>query len=195
VDTAEALAQRIAVASAQDVLLGMVFESSLAHVQERHGAALAEVLRHDVLGGRNLVGFLRYPVVDLLRMVERAGRAPPGGGAGFEGLVQGFGAASVQRFFVSPVGRTMVMLAAGNAQRLLQSAPSAYRAVCSFGQRRYTRTGERSAEFVFEGDLLGPAWHTGVVTEALQSTCDVTPRVSASVQDAAGLNFTLRVAW
>jgi uncharacterized protein (TIGR02265 family) len=194
-DTAEALAQRIEAATAQDVVLGMFLESTLAYVQERHGAAAAQGLRHDVLGSRTLVGFLRYPVVDLLRMIDRVGRAQEGDAATFHDRVCALAEVGVQRFFASPVGRTMAMLAARSPHRLLQSAPSGYRAVCSFGVWRYTRTGERSAELACAGDLLGPAWQTCAVTHAMQVVCDVTPRVDVTLLDAAGTHYVLRVTW
>jgi uncharacterized protein (TIGR02265 family) len=191
-DTLVALKRRIELATQKDVLLGMFLESSLDNVAKVQGAERADAVRREVTGKKSVVSFFRYPVADLLKIIELG--IPPGQ-SDFAAAVQDFGRAGVRYFFDSPVGKTMTMLASTNPHRLISSAASGYKAVSSFGERAYQNTGERSAQMVFKGDLLGPSWHHGVFVQALEAVCSVKPQIAVSDLDQAATDFILSVTW
>lgn len=192
-DSSQALHLRIDASSQKDTVLGMFFESSLAHITKLHGAAAAEAARAEVFGKRSVVSFFRYPVADLLKLVDLSYRRGKGGD--YHAAAAEFGRFAVRHFLESPVGKTMTLLAGGSAHRLLSSAPSGYKAVASFGERTYEKLGDKSAKMGFQGDLLGPGWQSGVVEQALEMVGGVKARVTPEAQNPAASNFVLRMDW
>ena len=193
-DSRTLLAQRIDSATQKDVLLGIFFESSLDHVLRSRGQAALDAIRAEVFQKKNVVSFFRYPVADLLKMVDlsipKSARDEEYDSAGQE-----FGRAAVRHFFDSPVGKTMSMLAGRNPHRLISSAPSGYKAVTSFGERTYVKIGERAAEVSFAKELLGPAWQVGVFKQALESVCEVKADITVRLSKESSAEFVLAVTW
>jgi uncharacterized protein (TIGR02265 family) len=192
-DSPKRLQLRVAAATEKDTVLGLFIESTLMRMGALHGAAEAEALRAEVFGKRTVVSFFRYPVADLLRLVDLSNKRGKAGDYG-QGVVE-FGRAAVRTFFGSPVGKTMSLLAGSDAHRLLSSAPSAYSAVMSFGERAYENLGPRTARMRFQGDLIGPGWQSGVVAQALEVVAGATPRLTVDVQDAAAATFVIHADW
>jgi uncharacterized protein (TIGR02265 family) len=192
-DTQSALRQRARASTQKDVLLGLFFESSLAHIERRYGADVQANAKLEIFRNKIPVQFFRYPVGDLLRLVDFV--VAPHGVANYESHIEDFGAAAVTHFLSSPVGKTMTMLAGGNAHRLLSSAPAGYKAVTSFGERNYHRLSENSAEIAFKQELLGPAWQVGVIREALKGVGGVDAKVAIKDCDSDASNFVITCNW
>ncbi len=186
-----ALKQRIALATQKDVIHGMFIENSLSLVGELKSEEFAHELRTRILGGKKLVSFFRYPVVDLLRIKEATieGNRDPAQ------VLEEFGTNSVRIFFDSPVGRTMLMLASSNPHKMLHSAPAGFRASSSFGDRTYKQEGERAGVMLTSGDLLGPSWTIGVFKYALKAACNLTVNVELKNVEPPGLAYDAHVSW
>lgn len=190
-DYLAALKQRITLATQKDVIHGMFVENSLTLVSQLKSQQFADDLRTRILGGKKLVSFFRYPVADLLKVMEATVEGAPDPAA----LLEEFGANSVRIFFDSPVGRTMLMLASSNPHKLLFSAPAGFRASSSFGERVYKKETDTSGVMETNGDLLGPSWTVGVFKYALGAACNIKVNVEVLNPDAAGLSYHARVTW
>jgi len=186
-----ALKQRMALATQKDVIHGMFVENSLTLVAQLKSQQFADELRERVLSGKKLVSFFRYPVGDLLKIMDATVEGKPDPTE----VLEEFGANSVRIFFDSPVGRTMLMLASSNPHKLLFSAPAGFRASSSFGDRVYKKETDKSGVMETTGDLLGPSWTIGVFKFALEAACNVKAKVDVTNADPAGLNYHARVSW
>lgn len=191
-DNRKDLLERIERCSQKDTVLGMFFDSPVGWLRAERGQAVADQARAAALGRKTTTSFFRYPVADLLRLADQAAQVS---GLEYGEAIQAFGRQAVLAFYESPIGKTMSTLAGNNVHRLLSSAISGYKAVTSYGERTYERTGERSARLTFRNELLGPAWPAGNVIQALTSMCEVTPTVEAQQVTDAGTSFTLDIRW
>ncbi|PTL83165.1 DUF2378 family protein [Vitiosangium sp. GDMCC 1.1324] len=189
------LTLRIRAATEKDQLLGIFFDSSMENLERTLGPTEAKAVRTEVLGSRNIVSFFRYPVADLLKLVDLGVQRNKTGARGYDGAISEFGRAAVNYFFDSQAGKMMSFLSGDEPHRLMASSPSAYKAVTTFGERTYERVGPRSGRLVCQGELLGPAWMQGVVQQALLKAAKVTARVRMEVRNASGTDFTAHVEW
>jgi uncharacterized protein (TIGR02265 family) len=195
-DTPEIVRTRIQAASEKDQLVGIFVDSSVAYLRQELGAAEADALRTEVFGSRSVVTFFRYPVADLLKLVDLGTRRLLAKGApSYHECLVGFGRMGVKYFFDSQAGKMLSFLAGDNPHRLLSTSPSGYKAVTTFGERTYEKAGERAARLHFRGDLTGPSWQQGIVEQALATATRVTPRVRAEVKNATGTDFTIHAEW
>jgi uncharacterized protein (TIGR02265 family) len=194
-DTAEMLQLRIRAATDKDVLLGIFFDSSLASLKRLLGEAEAGSVRTELFGSRNLVSFFRYPVADILKLVDLAVKRGKPGARSHHEVAMACGRSAAGTFFESQSGKMMSFLAGDKPHRLLSTAPSGYKAVTTFGERSYEKVGENSARMHFRSDLLGPSWQLGVVEQALQSMAHVTPKVRMELKNTLGTDFTAHVEW
>lgn len=186
---------RIRAATEKDQLLGIFFDSSLENLERMLGPAEAKAVRTQALGSRNIVSFFRYPVADLLKLVDAGLQRNKTGLQGYDEAISHFGRAAVNYFFDSQAGKMMSFLSGDEPHRLMASSPSAYKAVTTFGERTYERTGPRTGRLVCQGELLGPAWMKGVVEQALLKAAKATARVRMEVRNPTGTDFTAHVEW
>jgi uncharacterized protein (TIGR02265 family) len=194
-DTSDALQLRIRAATEKDVLLGLFFDSSMENLQRQLGPTEAEAVRKEVFGSRNVVSFFRYPVADLLKLVDLGVKRNKTSSRGHHDSIVEFGRAAVNYFFDSQAGKMMSFLSGDEPHRLMASSPAAYKAVTSFGERSYERVGPRSGRLICHGELLGPAWMQGVVEQALLKAAKVNARVRVEVKNPSGTDFIAHVEW
>ncbi|HYO56101.1 DUF2378 family protein [Archangium sp.] len=194
-DTSDALQLRIRAATEKDQLLGIFFDSSLENLERVLGPTEAQAVRTEVLGTRNIVSFFRYPVADLLRLVDLGVGRSMTGARSYHDCIAEFGHAAVNYFFDSQAGKMMAFLSGDEPHRLMASSPAAYKAVTAFGERTYERVSARSGRLHCQGELLGPAWMQGVVEQALLKAAKVTASVRMEVKNPSGSDFTAHVEW
>ncbi len=196
-DTPEAVRLRIQAASDKDQLVGVFVDSSLAYLRQELGAAVEGSIRAEVFGSRSVVTFFRYPVADLLKLVDLGARRLVAKGVpSYHEALVGFGRMGVRYFFDSQAGKMLSFLAGDNPHRLLSTSPSGYKAVTTFGERIYEKVGERAARLHFRGDLTGPSWQQGVVEQALITAARVpAPRIRAEVKNPSASDFIIHAEW
>ena len=194
-DTSDALQLRIRAATEKDVLLGLFFDSSMENLQRQLGPTEAEAVRREIFGSRNIVSFFRYPVADLLKLVDLGVKRNKTNPRGYHDSILEFGRAAVNYFFDSQAGKMMSFLSGDEPHRLMANSPSAYKAVTAFGERAYERVGPRSGRLSCQGELLGPAWTQGVVEQALLKAAKVSARVRMEVKNPSGSDFIAHVEW
>lgn len=186
---------RIRAATEKDQLLGIFFDSSIENLERMLGPTEAKAVRTEVLGTRNIVSFFRYPLADLLKLVDLGLQRNKTGAQAYGEAISGFGRAAVNYFFDSQAGKMMSFLSGDEPHRLMASSPSAYKAVSTFGERTYERAGPRAGRLVCQGELLGPAWTKAVVEQALLKAAKTTIRSRVEVKNASGTDFTVHLEW
>ncbi len=195
IDSPPSLRLRLAKATDKDVLLGMFIQSTVDYAEKTYGPEVGGTAKNLLPGKKKSVtSFLRYPVVDLLKVLDAIGLAQKRDP--LERVIEACGSFGVVGFLESPVGRTLTAIASGtDPMRLLGAVPAGYKAVTSFGERKFEATGPKSAVVQFRGELVGPAWHVGVFKGAFQAMYNLPVKVTASVLEPSGCDFNLTAEW
>lgn len=172
------LAARLAAASKDDTVRGIVFNAAFDVLREH--ADEAAVLACDPTGKGKRSDFLAYPVTDYLKLAwavaDRLERQLGGADAAFFQM----GYRSTANVLGSMVGATILTF--GRKPRtLLSQTPSAYKATVSYGQRFVTWVGERHARLEFVRDFLVVPFHRGALQAALDGTQARNVRVEGQV--------------
>jgi uncharacterized protein (TIGR02265 family) len=79
--------------------------------------------------------------------------------------------------FESAAGRALVLVSRGQARRLVDNLPSAYRAAVNYGERTVTWEGPTRGRVLMRRDFLPCAYHEGVLLAALEGMKAQAPRV------------------
>ncbi|MGQ0508566.1 MAG: TIGR02265 family protein [Myxococcaceae bacterium] len=191
-DTSRTLALRIQRCTDRDVILGMFFETTLARYAELKSGAEVAALRKELSGKDSYTSFFRYPARDLLRLLEMTTHRL---GSKFADYIEDFGRSAVKNFLDSPIGKTMLLVGGDSPNRLVASAPAGFRACTSYGERSYQKTGDRSGTLRFTGELLGPAWPTGNVKQAIEMVYKISPKVVIVPKSDDQSDFELQLSW
>jgi uncharacterized protein (TIGR02265 family) len=159
---------RIAAATKDDTVRGLIFNAVFDTVEEHFGKAAAIEL--DPTGKARRTDFFTYPVADFLKLAfSAAERLEPKLGspdAGFHTM----GHRSAASTLGSMVGRTILALAGTDRVRtLLGSAAAGYKATVSYGERKLEWLGPRHGRFTFRRDFLVPSFHCGVFQAAVEA--------------------------
>jgi uncharacterized protein (TIGR02265 family) len=194
-DTRQTLQQRIQMARAEDQVLGLFYEYSLACMGELFGAeAMAQA--RAVAGAARWTGFFRYPVSGLLRMVD----------AGLEGgseqdpleysrSLERLGQAMAQCFLESTLGRAYRLVAGKEPHTAMCSTMGSAKASCTYGQRGYERLGPTRARLVFQQEMLGSSWIQGFYHHGLQLITGLPLEVTLADEQGPGTDFCLIFSW
>jgi uncharacterized protein (TIGR02265 family) len=160
------LAARLAAATPEDTVRGLVFNGAFSVLREHGGDEAAR--QCDPAGTGSRTDFFSYPVTDYLdvawnaadRLESRVGSVD----AGFYKI----GHRALANVLSSMLGRTLLTIAGGDIQRLLSQAPSGYKATVSYGERTVDWPGPRHAHMLFRRDFLVPPFHCGVIAAAVE---------------------------
>jgi len=156
------LEARIAVATPQDTVRGVVFNAIFSVVREDAGESAARQVDTAKKGSRT--EFFTYPVVDFLRIIWDAADLLESKLGGVDPVYQKVGARAGELVAASMLGKTLLALAAGGGPRqLMAHLPGGYRATVSYGERTLTWIGEKHVRYVFTRDFLVPPFHAGVL--------------------------------
>jgi uncharacterized protein (TIGR02265 family) len=156
------LAARIAAATPQDTVRGVVFNAIFSVVREDAGEDATRQVDTAKKGSRT--EFFTYPVVDFLRIIWDAADLLEGKLGSTEAVYYKVGARAGELVAASMLGKTLLALAAGGGPRqLLAHMPGGYRATVSYGERTLTWIGEKHVRYVFTRDFLVPPFHAGVL--------------------------------
>lgn len=185
------LQARIAAATPQDTVRGLIFNALFDAVEEHAGKAAA--LACDPAGKGRRTDFLSFPVADFLRAVGPAADLLEPRLGSIDRAFHEFGYRAVANVFGSALGATIVVLAGKNPRSLLAQAPTAYRGTVSYGERRLEWLGERHARLTFSRDFLVPAYHCGVFAAAMESIGAKAPRVTGA--QVSFLEAAYEVSW
>lgn len=192
-DTPSAVASRLGHASQRDVVAGMFFLSTLEEIGRLASPTVADTARRLALGTtrRSFEPFYRYPVVELLRLMDMGAQLI---GGDYATVLGRFGCAATQTFLDSPMGRTLLLLGGKEPHRLLFTLASGHHAPASFTTRTYERTSSHSAVIHYAAEMLGPSWSAGAIEQAFQAVFGFRPRVHVLASLDSG-ELDLLVLW
>jgi len=193
-DTRGRLTLRIREATEEDHLIGLVFTSALTYLEKKLGREPLEKIRKEEKVPESIVPIFRYPVTSLLKVLHRA-LAQHKATEDDATFMEGLGRDSVATGMDSLIGKTITALAKGNPQSLLSSAAAGGSTATNFGKRQHEKTGERSAILRYQGDLMGPAYVTGILKGVLEDVCKTKATISASQMSPSGSDYVLEVRW
>jgi uncharacterized protein (TIGR02265 family) len=194
-DTRDALLRRVTLSRPDAYSHGLHYEDILLGLSELYSPAVAEEVRGLVQGPVRPDAF-NYPVADLLRLCDVAAlTAGRQSGHGYGDILEQLGAFSIRRFLGSPLGRALWMRAPREVHECLKWSLVSMRTAHTHGQRTYEQLGPTAARLVFRGELMGPAWVSGIFLAGLQVLFQ--HPFSASIENLVepGLDFALRFTW
>lgn len=189
-DTKETVLARMDECPLDASILGYFFTQGFRLVKKELGSDVAEELEES-LSKKIFIPFLSYPMVKFLKILEILSNE-----MGPDEAHAAAATAMLTPFFSSPLGSFMFTLARTTPHTLIEASVAGYRGCVSWGERIYTRVGEKEALMEFRNDLLGPAWHAvGIFPPAIQKACGVTAMVTVEDMDEDHMNFKLRTTW
>jgi uncharacterized protein (TIGR02265 family) len=160
---------------------------------------VGELARRQVGEGGRLMETYRYPVAWMLGILDIIGQAAETGGEPYgEGLYRvGWDAGFA--YAQSTVGRlrTLVATTAG-LHRALEGVPNAASMAVNFGEHAYRRLSPNSGELIFQQDLIGLAWNTGMVVGSISAAFSLDPdtlKLECIPTDEDASSFILRLNW
>ena len=163
---------RIAASRPADSVRGLFFNVILQVAQERGGP---EGYRK-VLPSHREVGYSEvrsYPAAEYLTLLYDIVALAPSSDAltaeEVNATLYECGAASVRRFANGAGQIVFGILGKADPHRLLSHAGSAYSTTVSYGVRTYEKRGEQAGTLSYAGDMLPPAYHQGIIEEALRA--------------------------
>jgi uncharacterized protein (TIGR02265 family) len=183
---------RLAAATPQDTVRGLIFNALFDTLEEHLGSGGAAAIDPERKGRR--VELFSYPVVDFLG-IAFAGAARLAARLGSEDAAfRAFGYRATSNVFGSVIGATMLALAGRNGLRaLLGQAATGYRATVSYGVRTLEWRGEHHARFTFVRDFLVPAFHCGVFAAAVDAVGATPVRIEG--RETGPLSAEYDVVW
>lgn len=192
-DTPAGMASRLAQASQRHVVAGMFFLSTVEEIARLASPTTADSARRLALGSprRSFEPFYRYPVVELLRLMDMGAQLI---GGDYAAVLARFGCAATQAFLDSPMGRTLLLLGGRDPHRLLLTLASGHHAPASFSARTYECTSSNSALIHYSAEMLGPSWSAGSIEQAFQAVFGFRPRVHVLASLDTG-SLDLLVLW
>ena len=161
------LARRMCLATSEDTVRGMFFNSTLQVLRSVGGAGL--VKRCVEAGGEErFLDFFRYPIRVQCQMVTTAlpELAEVYGGA--EEALRQLGRLAAMHFLEVGAGRVLLSLSWRTPRQVLSTLPTAYRLAVSFGEYMLQWTGACSGRFILRGDFMPHPYHEGVVSTLLE---------------------------
>ncbi|MGQ0503815.1 MAG: TIGR02265 family protein [Myxococcaceae bacterium] len=194
-DTIEQLRRRRTQVREDDQMNGMGLESICRVVARQLGPDELQQLKELPFFPKRVVTVFRYPMGVFLDVAVAAIDRLAKKGIGYEAAMRSFGEASVEIFLENAMGKTMVALNGGNAQRMLSAGGMAFRAVYTFGERKYEKLAEREGIFRFDQDWAGPALQTGVLTRGLKISVRVDTTIKLVEPNPDMSRFALQLKW
>ena len=183
------LAARLALCTPSDTLRGMFFRGLTDALRQELGAGAAAEVEASFPKARR-ADYLSYPLTDWLPAFYRAAVLLESK-LGLEAAFRRLGEQAVTDFFGSPAGKTLMLLSSGNPARLMQSAPTAYQLVTTWGERKVELPSRSKCHFAFERELVPVAFHEGVLGRAVATAGGKDVRVAGTQTALTQVRLTL----
>ncbi len=161
------LERRMCLATAEDTVCGLYFNSTLAVLQSVGDEALVKRCV-EASGEERFLDFFHYPVRLQGQMVSAALPTLTEEYGSAEEALRQLGRLGAKHFLRAGVGKAMLSLSPGSPRQLLSSLPTAYRLSVSYGHYELKWTGPRSGRFVLKGDFMPHPFHEGTVSTLLE---------------------------
>ncbi|HZH74772.1 MAG TPA: TIGR02265 family protein [Archangium sp.] len=159
-DWQQELEQRLALATPNDTVRGLFFNSLLGLVRTLGDeATLARCL--EASGQQRFLDFFNYPVSALLRLTYTAGNELAPRYGGFDGAMRRMGHQAMGDFLDSLMGRALRHLAGQDTRTLMSNIQNIYRMTLSYGTRQLVWDGPKRGRLILQRNFLPAAYHEG----------------------------------
>ncbi len=169
------LLARLAKSRPENQVPGMFIQAALDSVQALGPEATKRALKHvEPLG--SLVESYRYPVASVLMVLDELGQMVEANGEPYGHALHRAGMDAGRAYVRSAMGRLNARMAAATSiHSTLERIPTAAAVAVTFGRHSYRRVGLASGELLFELDLMGLAWNTGMVVASTTAAMGLAP--------------------
>jgi len=161
------LEQRLTLATPNDVVRGLFFNSMLELVRRLGDEATMERCL-EASGRQRFLDFFNYPVSSLLRLTYTAGHELGPRYGGFDGALRQLGQQAMRDFLGSLMGRTLRHLAGQDTRTLMSNIQNIYRMTLSYGTRQLVWDGPRRGRLILQRNFIPFPYHEG----GLRTTLD-----------------------
>lgn len=183
------LAARLAAATRDDTVRGVMFNALFDVVRERGSDALARQIDPD--GTAKRTEFFSYPVASYLQLAwdgaDALAREP------FDDVLYAFGHRGCAGVLGSRLGKTLLAFSSATFEGLLRQTANAYRGAVSYGDRSVEWVAPRHARITFRRDFLVPPFHCGVFAAGAEVIAAQGARVTGT--QTGFLEAVYEVAW
>lgn len=188
----EELRFRLSFIEPSNAIRGVFIKGVLEVVQQIGGKAAVDHCM-EVLGEKELLDFFNYPMATFLRMTYAAAHFLSDRYGNFEGAMWKMGYQALKNFEVSPVGRSMLMLAHGEPKRLLESLPATTQAMTAGGETSVLSTGHTSGIYSVKRDFMPPCYTEG----AMQALFEVMKvhKLEIHAERTGPFDTNYRISW
>lgn len=193
-DSPELLRERLKRATPDDQLPGAMIKGVLGRLRDKRGDECADRVKAQ-LSSKRIFDWFRYPVADMLRVLDAGATELAAEGMGFTDALMFLASGPGDMFADTPVGKTLAMFAGTDPHRGLSVVASTYKATFTFGAASYTRLDERSARLTLTGELLGPAWSIGLIKRGVKNMHHVDLEFELKKLDTLGTEYELVGTW
>lgn len=194
-DTQEALQQRIQMARSEDQVLGLFYEYTVECMGELFGPEAVARGRAAVAGPGGWMGFFRYPVAGLLRLMDAGLDEGEPRTLVYGQALERVGQATARRFLGSPLGRAYTLVAGREPHGALNSTMSSAKVSATYGERGYEWLGPQRARLFFQHEMLGPSWIQGFYAEGIRLLTGLQMEVRLTDEQGPGTDFCLLFSW
>ncbi|HYO73988.1 MAG TPA: DUF2378 family protein [Archangium sp.] len=188
--------RRIQLATPEDLVSGLFCENAYLAIREMLGREQADSVRAATWPLRPWASFQRYPVAELLRMMDTAADlAEKQGLQSYRQALEEIGGWVTRITQGTPFSRA-AHLAVGNDvhERLALSQASA-RVLVTYGERKYEREGPTHSRLLYKRELMGPSFMLGAYGVIAQSISGAHITVTLGPCLEPGMNFQLHCSW
>lgn len=162
------LRERLRFATDDDTCKGMFFNGVLVASEKLLGTSSRGQVAA-MLPEKKYIDFFNYPIATFLPAAFQASQLLLPMMGSFDAAIRKLGEQAIDDFLATAVGRTLVVVSAGEPKRLMRAAPVAYKTAVSYGSRETIVTGENTCVFKMRRDFMPHPYHEGVFTAVLRA--------------------------
>jgi uncharacterized protein (TIGR02265 family) len=198
-DTRVDLLRRLALALPEECTYGQFLEDTLKGLEQLYGSRVAEHARASRISypGQSEQAIFSCPLRELLRVTDAGANAVEQWGLGsYSRVLEEMGAFIGDSYLRSPVGQAFRRLTSGDVVKTVEMSIAATRAVATYGQRRFEKTGPTTARLILQRELMGPLWIESIYTKVFRAVSGVSS-LSCEIKDVrtSGMDFYLLYTW
>jgi uncharacterized protein (TIGR02265 family) len=159
--------QRLALATSQELVRGLFFNSMLGLVQKMGDPGARERCL-EASGEKEFVDFFQYPVSTLIRMTYTAGHELSARHGGFDEALRRMGQQAMVDFLDSAMGKTLRHMAGQDIRTLVSSMQGMYKMTTNYGERHVVWESPMRGRLILQRNFIPCAYHEG----GLRTTLD-----------------------
>lgn len=159
---------RISLATEKDTAKGMFFNGLLDAVEKLLDKR-ARDLCQQASGEKKFVDFFNYPIAMFLQASFTAAELMAPAMGGHDAAFRKMGYRAANDFLNSGVGKTLLILAGHDPNRILSAVPTAFKTSVSYGERTVSFIRPRQCLVKFVRDFMPHPYHEGVLAAAVEA--------------------------